>query len=198
MCTSLPNPEEPASRCQMHPEIDPQDQHYSLQNSACEVCRNLYHGARHIGAFDGEFTAVKHDSQYAKISIGPLSLRQFGLVRHQLAWNHQYGGPIWHTCKDTMTIYLYHQLSKPTVKLFSQAQCTMHEKIFIEPKLELEKFNVDTGNCTIRVSLPFGNQEISLMLRAGMTPSEFREILKQLIAQTLTIPSEQYVLCPIR
>jgi len=184
MCTSIPNPEQ--SDCLEHPQ----------QCTEVEF-KDLHYGAKPIGGYDGEFIAVKQDFQHAKISIGPLSQRQFGRVRHQLAWDHQYGGPTWHTCKDTMTIYLYHRLSKPTVRLFVQLKCTMHEKMRIEPRLE--KLTVDTGDSTkIKLLLPFGQNQISFTLHEGMTPSELVAILQQLTAQTILIPIEQYVLSPIR
>ena len=186
MCTSIPNPEQSVHCIEQHPE-----------KCTCDACRDLHHAAKPIGGYDGEFNAVKRDSQHAKISIGPLSQRQFGRVRRQLAWDHQFGGPTWHTCKDAMTIYLYQKPSKPTIRIFAQLKCAMHEKISIEPRLE--KLTVDTRDSTkIKLLLPFGQSQISFTLHEGMTPSEFMAILRQVSAQTLLVPVEQHVLSPIQ
>ena len=189
-------------RCLEHPGFDPHDptQDHVIKKSTCLVCRGLYYGAKYIGGYDGEFIAGKHDEEHAKIIIGPLSLYQFGHVRHKLHWNHYYGsGPTWHACQETMRIFLYDELSPSMIKfLWEDLRCKIHKKVVLEPTLLAPTIHMDSDT-GVTLALPFNEEtQIAFTVRKGMSVSELQAAANTLLAQTFRVPNNEHVLVEVK
>lgn len=185
MCSSIPNSAQPQpSHCPDHLEL--------RQQKNCHICRGLEYGSKCIGYFDGELIATAREPKEAKIHIGPLSLFQFGNVRDRLHWNnHNFFGPTWYACKDTRTIYLYHDLPSATVQTFREWNCTMHRQDSIAQQLqEPIAENTDSG---ILVSFKFGEEKMSFTVRVAITPEEFCAVLEQLTCKVRSVPPKRIV-----
>lgn len=122
-------------RCKMHPGHDPHNQAESRRvfiTENCLICRGIHYGVQPAGSFEGE-SVVRSKHIQALTTIWPLSLAQFGLVRHRLAFNHYYygndnGGPKWSVDTYSRAVFINATLSNQTRKMFEEWGCILLEK----------------------------------------------------------------------